>query len=117
MQGGIGAATQGLGHLTVVRPTAAAAMQPLQEWLAHDAEFQMMFVLHGGLSLYTRGEGEVELAAGDSVVVPAGLAHGISRCTPDLQLLDVVLPRVEGAEVSVERQAVAVGGGGTGAKL
>lgn len=107
--GGIGAATQGLGHLTVVRPAAAETGQPFREWIAHDAEFQMCFVLHGSATLHTQLEGEVRLEEGDCVVVPAGLEHGWSECSGDLRLLDVVLPSVGGAEVAVTRTPAAAG--------
>ncbi len=103
MQGGIGAATHGLAHLTVVRPTAATVDLSLQEWITHDAEFMMVFVLYGGVVFHTFEQGEVNLLPGDSVVVPAGLAHGFSSCTVDLQMLDVTLPKVEGADVSITR--------------
>ena len=103
-QGGIGDATQGLAHLTVVRPTATTTNQALQEWITSDAEFQMLFVLYGSVVLHTHEHGEEKLLAGDSVVVPAGLAHGFSSCTADLQFLDVTLPKTEGADVPVKRQ-------------
>lgn len=63
----------------------------------------MLFVLHGGVVLNTLEHKEAKLLAGDSVVVPAGLAHGLSNCTSDLELLDVTLPSAEGAGVCVQR--------------
>ncbi len=72
----------------------------------HDAEFMMIFVLHGSVVFHTLEQEEAKLLAGDSVVVPAGLVHGFSSCTPDLQLLDVTLPKIEGADVSIERHPV-----------
>ena len=75
--------------------------QPQREWVAHDAEFQMLFVLHGRVQLHRQEADCVELKEGDCVVVPAGMAHGLSGCSEDLQLLDVVLPS-EGAELSVQ---------------
>ena len=99
--GGIAQATQGLGQLTVVRPSASNVEQPQREWVAHDAEFQMLFVLHGRVQLHRQEADCVELKEGDCVVVPAGMAHGLSGCSEDLQLLDVVLPS-EGTELSVQ---------------
>ena len=99
--GGIAQATQGLGQLTVVRPSGSNVEQPHREWIAHDAEFQMLFVLHGRVQLHRQEADCVELKEGDCVVVPARMAHGLSGCSEDLQLLDVVLPS-EGTELSVQ---------------
>ena len=76
--GGIAQATQGLGQLTVVRPSASNVEQPQREWVAHDAEFQMLFVLHGRVQLHRQEADCVELKEGDCVVVPARMSTHIA---------------------------------------
>ena len=95
-----------------MRPSVSGTGQPFREWVAHDAEFQMCFVLHGSATIHTKLEGEVALEEGDCVVVPAGVEHGWSGCSGDLRLLDVVLVGAGRAEVAVAR---APAGGGPGA--
>lgn len=85
---GIGAATRGLAGARTVRPRSS--MPPVT--CSHDAEFLFLFVLDGGVTLQTEGHGPERLAAGDSVVVPAGMRHSLADPSTELELLEVTLP-------------------------
>ncbi|HEX2570519.1 MAG TPA: cupin domain-containing protein [Polyangia bacterium] len=93
---GIGAATRGLAGARTVRPRVSAP--PVM--CSHDAEFLFWFVLDGGVTLQAEGRGAERLAAGDSVVVPAGMRHALAEPSPELELLEVTLPAE--VEVAVE---------------
>lgn len=86
---GIGAATDGLAAARVARPLDGV---DATDWARHDAEFVFGFVLEGGLTLECEGRAPDQLATGDTVVLPAGLAYRFSQCSADLELLDVTLP-------------------------
>jgi len=95
---GIGAATDGLAGARVARPVGARVSSDAR-FASHDAEFVFLFVLSGSVAFEHTGDadaqlvaGRHELVAGDTVVVPAGLAHRLIDCSPDLELLDVTLP-------------------------
>jgi mannose-6-phosphate isomerase-like protein (cupin superfamily) len=83
---GIGAATKGLAAARVVR----AAGTPARVTARHGAEFDFLFVLSGAMTLDC--EGAHRLQAGDCCSLPLGQDYAIDACTPDLQLLEVVLP-------------------------
>jgi len=84
---GIAEATGGLAGVRVVRPTTNdAATQPL----VHGAEFALWFVLDGAADVALDQTSE-RLVEGDSVVIPAGVAHALSA-SPGTQILEVTLP-------------------------
>ena len=87
---GIGAATGGLAGARVIRPSGPADAPASR----HDASLLFMFVLAGGLTLDAAGQSSQTLAAGDACVVPAGLAHAMTACSADLELLEVAMPAV-----------------------
>ncbi len=85
---GIGAATSGLAGARAVRFTGnKQSTAPF----AHDSEFMFVFVQDGAMSLDIAGT-QHTLAAGDSVVIPAGEPHVLTSAAPDTQLLEVTLP-------------------------
>jgi mannose-6-phosphate isomerase-like protein (cupin superfamily) len=89
---GIGAATGGLAGARVVRPTG----DPSTERLAHDTEFQFLFVLDGTVTLDTGDENRVQhpvqLRHGDAVSIPGAARWALGDGSADLELLDVTLP-------------------------
>ncbi|MBL8381540.1 MAG: cupin [Burkholderiales bacterium] len=89
---GFAAATGGLAAARVVRLRGAP---PPRRAARHDAEFDFLFVLAGALTLECAGAHRLE--AGDCCVVPGGTDYAIDACTPDLQLLEVLLPAAAGA--------------------
>ncbi|HEX7932885.1 MAG TPA: cupin domain-containing protein [Paraburkholderia sp.] len=84
---GIGAATNGLAGVRVVR----AQGQDNEATRRHDTEFCFFFVLTGSLDV-TQGDKRWRLAADDSIAIPGQLPYGFSRCSADLELLEVTLP-------------------------
>ncbi len=85
---GMAAATGGLADARAIRARGAGATP---RW-HHDGELQFMFLLTGAATLEAEGQPPMALAAGDCFTVPAGLAHGLTGVTPDLELLAVALP-------------------------
>jgi len=85
---GIGAATGGLAGVKVARVSGATK----GETVSHAGEFLFLFVLAGGAVLKAEGRAAERLAAGDAVTMPAKLAHSLSECSADLELLEVALP-------------------------
>lgn len=85
---GIAAATAGLAGVRVVRPAASDRSTGER---VHSGELWFAHLLHGSLDLHVDGEIH-SLGAGDSVTIPAGLAHRFASCSDDLQLLEVSLP-------------------------
>ncbi len=84
---GIAAATNGLASARVYRFAEAASGMTHQ----HKGEFLFLFVLNGKLGFASREEGNHQLQAGDSCVIPAGLEFSL-RAGAELELLEVSLP-------------------------
>ncbi|MBL8664591.1 MAG: cupin domain-containing protein [Candidatus Odyssella sp.] len=85
---GIGEATDGLAGVKVARVSGT----PAGEAVRHGGEFLFLFVLEGSVTLAADGHGSQRLDTGDAVTVPRGLAHRLSDCSADLELLEVSLP-------------------------
>ena len=85
---GIAAATGGLAGVRVARRSGPVPETP---W-AHQGELLFLFVLEGSLALRPAEGDVVALRAGDSVAVPAGLAHALTEVSDDAELLEVTLP-------------------------
>ena len=88
---GIAAATRGMAVARVVRwrGQAPGAFASDAELVAHDAELLFSFVLEGAATLDCSGRERV--SAGDAFVIPAGRGYALRECTPELQLLEVLL--------------------------
>ncbi len=84
---GITAATNGLASARVHRfaETASAVTH------RHEGELLFLFVLSGVLGFNSREEGNYQLLAGDSCVIPAGL-NFLLKAEAELELLEVSLP-------------------------
>jgi quercetin dioxygenase-like cupin family protein len=85
---GIGAATNGLAQVEVVRPQQAGAAASI----THQGDFWFIFMLKGAIEISAAALGSHRLGMGDSCVIPRGttLALGPSA---DAEWLDVTLPR------------------------
>ncbi len=84
---GISAASFGIAGAQVVRPRSHEIPPSV-----HDAEFLFVFLLEGGARLSAGDEPARVLTAGDSFVVPAGLAYGLSDIADGTEFLEVSLP-------------------------
>jgi len=89
---GIGAATDGVAGVRVLRPTGQPVGQRQPVTTSHHSEFQFHFVLDGAITLQRAGDDAMRLQDGDSFVVPANVVYTLSEPTADAQLLDVTLP-------------------------
>ena len=87
---GIGAATEGLAGVRVVRPASAGAAAT-GATKGHAGEFLMLFVLEGALVLRSEAFGDYRLDAGDSCVLPSGLPYALTG-EGGLEMLEVTLP-------------------------
>lgn len=83
---------------------------PDDELATHDNDMVFWFVLKGDLRLSTKpgksteaSTDTIQLAAGDSVVVPQGMRYGFSHCSQDVGLLEIVVPPSETAAAQASR--------------
>lgn len=83
----INANTRGVAGVTVLRPGAGDPA-----WTIHDADILFSFVMSGEMTLEGEGRESTRLSAGDAFVIPPGMRTRYSAPTPDLELLEVVLP-------------------------
>jgi quercetin dioxygenase-like cupin family protein len=84
---GIGQATKGLAGVRVVRPVGGGQSAVRM----HDTEFCFFFVLAGSVEVSANDQRWL-LAADDSIAIPGKLAYTFTRCSADLELLEVTLP-------------------------
>ena len=100
---GIAAATGGVANARVARRAGdagtaarhgAGVAGSLNEGVvtSHDADVLFTFVLEGRMTLRTRDRGAEDLDAGAAFVLPPGTRAACTRCSDDLELLEVSLP-------------------------
>jgi len=58
----------------------------------HDTQFQFVYVLKGWIEFEYEGQGVVRLEAGSSVYQPPQIRHRELGHSPDLELLEIVMP-------------------------
>lgn len=82
-------ATNGLASVRVLRSSGETITAPTR----HEGDFWFMFVLDGSADFSVDGaEATASLQVGDSVTIPAGLTWCLRDASPDLALLEVVIP-------------------------
>src|SRR5262245_27672975 len=84
---GVAAATNGLAAARVVKSNSRITAMAGR----HAGEFLFLFILQGRLSIDSRGQGNHQLLAGDSCVIPAGVDYTL-RADAELEMLEVSLP-------------------------
>lgn len=87
---GIGAATAGRYHAQVIRAREATTSGTGRH--RHALDFQMVYVLKGTVTFWYEGEGEFDFGPGDSVLQPPGIRHELTRCSDDMELLEITSP-------------------------
>jgi quercetin dioxygenase-like cupin family protein len=87
---GIKSATDGKVVAHVIRPAAGAEFSGQPH--LHKTEFQLVYVLKGWIEFEYEGQGAVRLEAGSCVHQPPGIRHRELGHSPDLEMLEVVLP-------------------------
>lgn len=87
---GIREATQGRVAAHVIRAAEGAAFssQPHR----HQTAFQMVYILKGWIEFEYEGQGVVRLEAGSCVHQPPGIRHRECGHSPDIEMLEIVLP-------------------------
>lgn len=89
---GIGAATDGLAGVRIVRPLDASAGARSTHASSHEAELLFVFVTEGSMTVESEQHDAERVGAGDALVIPAGWRHALTHCSEDLELLEVLLP-------------------------
>ena len=87
---GIKQATGGLVDAHVIR--AAAGIDFSSQPHRHSTRFQLVYVLKGWIEFEYEGQGLVRLEAGSCVYQPPEIRHREVGHSPDLELLEVVMP-------------------------
>lgn len=87
---GIKSATNGRVVAHVIR--AAAGTEFSSQPHLHRTEFQLVYVLKGWIEFEYEGHGAVRLEAGSCVHQPPGIRHRELGHSPDVEMLEVVLP-------------------------
>jgi mannose-6-phosphate isomerase-like protein (cupin superfamily) len=84
---GVAAATNGLAAARVVKSNSAITAPAL----GRAGELLFLFILQGELRIDSRGQGNHQLLAGDSCVIPAGVDYTL-QAEAGLEMLEVSLP-------------------------
>jgi quercetin dioxygenase-like cupin family protein len=85
---GIAVATDGLAHVKVIRPLKVN--KPIS--FSHKIDFHFIFLLSGAMTVTINRHQEYYMGTGDSMVIPSEINHSFSKCSNDLEFLEVVLP-------------------------
>ena len=85
---GISRATEGLAHAQLVRPLLV--MQSIAS--SHKVDFHFIFLLSGTMKIKCNDHQSHSLKSGDSIVLPSEISHSFSKCSKDLEFLEVILP-------------------------
>lgn len=104
---GIREATEGRVVAHVIR--AAAGTEFSGQPHLHETTFQLVYVLKGWVEFEYEGQGVVRLEPGSCVHQPPGIRHREIGHSPDLELLEIVMPgefrTVEVADVAQRADA------------
>jgi len=87
---GIKQATDGQVVAHVIR--AAGGSEFSSQPHLHETQFQFVYVLKGWIEFEYEGQGVVRLEAGSSVYQPPQIRHRELGHSPDLELLEIVMP-------------------------
>lgn len=87
---GIRQATEGRVVAHVIR--AAAGEEFSGQPHLHETTFQLVYVLKGWIEFEYEGQGIVRLEAGSCVHQPPGIRHREIGHSPDVEMLEVVMP-------------------------
>ncbi|APW40891.1 cupin [Rhodoferax koreense] len=85
---GIGAATDGLAGVRIVRPAGTGASTTRQQ---HESEFCFYFVLAGETDICYDDQ-RLHLGVDDSITLPTGQRYAFENASADFKLLEVTLP-------------------------
>jgi quercetin dioxygenase-like cupin family protein len=87
---GIKQATDGQVVAHVIR--AAAGTELSGQPHMHQTHFQLVYILKGWIEFEYEGQGVVRLEEGSCVYQPPGIRHREAGHSPDIEMLEVVMP-------------------------
>ncbi len=87
---GIKNATSGRVDAHIIRATAGKDFSSQPH--LHKTEFQLVYVLKGWIEFEYEGQGVVRLQAGSCVHQPPNIRHRELDHSPDIEMLEIVLP-------------------------
>jgi quercetin dioxygenase-like cupin family protein len=87
---GIRQATEGRVVAHVIRAADGEAFSGQSH--LHETSFQLVYVLKGWIEFEYEGQGVVRLEAGSCVHQPPGIRHREIGHSPDVEMLEVVMP-------------------------
>ena len=91
---GLAASTGGRFGATFVRTVRAVKPGDGTGWHFHEADLQLIYVIHGHAVLEYEGVGRQVLKAGDMVFQPRGVRHDVVEVSEDYQHLEIDMPAV-----------------------
>jgi len=91
---GLAASTGGRFGATFVRTVRAVKPGDGTGWHFHEADLQLIFVIHGHAVLDYEEMGRQVLKAGDMVFQPRGVRHDVVEVSEDYQHLEIDMPAV-----------------------
>jgi len=86
---GLSAATGGNYRAQVMRATD---VMDTTGWHYHQCDLQFVYVLKGWVDLEFEGGRKERVEAGAAMAIPSGMIHNEIGCSPDLEVLEVVVP-------------------------
>ena len=89
---GVREATKGVASVIVACPLKDSKCTDSRT--SHNFDIHFSFVLKGHVEVSTKGFGSHDLKEGDAFTVPSGMEYCLSKCSKDLELLEVCLPQV-----------------------
>ncbi|NUZ08005.1 cupin domain-containing protein [Piscinibacter koreensis] len=93
---GLAASTDGRFGATFVRTVRAVRPGDGTGWHFHEAELQLIYIIHGSAVLDYEGIGRQTLKAGDLVFQPKGVRHDVVEVSADYQHLEIDMPAAFG---------------------
>jgi len=91
---GLAASNGGRFGATFVRTVRAVKPGDGTGWHFHEADLQLIFVIHGHAVLDYEEMGRQVLKAGDMVFQPRGVRHDVVEVSEDYQHLEIDMPAV-----------------------
>ncbi len=88
---GVAAATGGLCQAHVLRLLSPCTDEVRKRHL-HEVELQMIYVLKGWIKNEFEGHGVQMMSTGSCWIQPSGVEHTVLDYSPDVELLEIVLP-------------------------
>ena len=76
----------------IIKANGKRMQDDVQEWHAHDCDFQFVLVLNGWAEFDYDGQGVHRIEKGDCILQPPGIKHREIACSEDYEVLEIVSP-------------------------